>query len=155
MKPAKKQAAKPSTIAVVSTAALASADSDEASCTQPTTTTEQIHAEVTAAIHTIAGVGPEVIGIDLASGPDVSVIEFDIERLDVVYRLPVVSLEAETKPAPMTARSITVFKGQDGQNMELVLAWERDLAHQPEGLTLIDPATGMALAAQPFAKDAA
>lgn len=95
------------------------------------------------------------VGIDFASGPDESVIVFTLERLDVAIRLPVVSVDAETQPAPMAPGSITVFKSAEGENMELVLAWARDLAHQPDGLTMIDPATGMALAAQPFAKDAA
>ncbi len=135
---------KTSTIAVVSTAALASADSAEASSTPPDITNEQIHAEATAAIHTIAGVGPEVIGIDEP------VIVFTLERLDVAHRLPVVSVNAQTQPAPMAPGSITVFKSAENENMELVLAWARDLAHQPDGVTKIDPATGMALAAQPF-----
>lgn len=108
-------------------------------------------AEVAELIAAIESAGPgSVIGIDMAAGPDVSVIEFDIERLDVAYRLPVVSADVETVAAPMTPRSITVFKGQDGKNMELVLAWNADVVHQPDGLLMIDPSTGMCLAAQPL-----
>lgn len=102
-----------------------------------------------------AGPDSPAVGIDFASGPYESVMVFTLERLDVAHRLPVVSVGAETKPAPMAPGSITVFKSAEGENMELVLAWARDLAQQPDGVTMIDPATGMALAAQPFAKDAA
>lgn len=102
-----------------------------------------------------AGLDSPAVGIDFASGPDESVIVFTLERLDVAHLLPVVSVDAETRPAPMAPGSITVFKSAEGENMELVLALARDLQHKTDGLTMIDPATGMALAAQPFAKDAA
>jgi hypothetical protein len=97
-----------------------------------------------------AGPDSPAVGIDFASGTDESVIVFTLERLDVAHRLPVVSVDAETKPAPMAPGSITVFKSAEGENMELVLAWARDLQHKTDGVTKIDPATGMALAAQPF-----
>jgi len=87
---------------------------------------------------------------ELEAGPDESVIVFTLERLDVAHRLPVVSVDAQTQPAPMAPGSITVFKSAEGENMELVLAWARDLQHKTDGVTKIDPATGMALAAQPF-----
>ena len=97
-----------------------------------------------------AGPDSPAVGIDFASGPDESVIVFTLERLDVAHRLPVVSVDAQTQPAPMAPGSITVFKSAEGENMELVLAWARDLQHKTDGVTKIDPATGMALAAQPF-----
>lgn len=110
----------------------------------------------------IAGVlaeGAIALGVDLAAGPDQTETLFNVERLDIAWRLPVVATEVESE-APYTAEhSITVFKSREGQNMELVLVAPEDAFANDvrEDTLVLTNHRGLVLAAQPFinAKEAA
>lgn len=77
---------------------------------------------------------------------------FDIASLAQARRLPHVGPGAEIASPQLADGSVHVFRSAEGETLELVLAWDADLQHQPDGLLLIDPATGMCLAAKPLDK---
>lgn len=103
-------------------------------------------------IKSVLDEGAVVLGVDLAAGPDETETLFNIVRLDLAHRLPVVASEVESQ-TPYTAEgSITVFRGRDGQNMELVLV-PQEVAFAgevSEDTIVLTNHRGLVLVAQPF-----